>query len=77
MTAIVQIGWHALDTWSNPDWDYPYYVRCDICHEDACEDIWAAKSEPDFRQFHKVVGGADNGLVVCEHCVGAYLTEKP
>ena len=73
MTALVQIDWHALDTWSDPTMPYPYYVTCDLCYESACEDVWAGRGEADFRQFHKVCGGDDHGLIVCEHCLEAYL----
>lgn len=78
MNAIVQIAWHAMqpDPEAPADWGgWPCYVRCAVCDETAYEDISAGKREDDFRQFHKVIGGPDDGLVVCEHCLEGFLVE--
>ncbi len=81
MTALVQIDWYAFapEPEAPPEWGgWPYYVHCDLCEQSAVDDIYAGLLEHDFRQFHKVHShDGDNGLVVCEHCLPAFLSEQP
>jgi hypothetical protein len=59
-----------------PEVDYPYYRQCDLCYESAVADIHNDKGIEGFRQFVRVIGGDDNGLIVCEHCLEAFLKEQ-
>lgn len=73
METVIVVGpvdWYCLDK------DLSVYYRyCDLCNETACEDIWAGKDEPDWRGFWRQRGGANDGLNVCENCLGSFLSE--
>ena len=74
VVALVPVDWFvpAADVM-----DLPSYRSCDLCHETACEDIWAGKKEPDWRAFWRVSGGEDDGMTVCERCLPDYRPETP
>lgn len=77
MSAIVQVDWWAMDK-SDPSPQfpdgYPYYRTCDMCGYQATADIWAGQmDEAQWRQFHRVCGGPDDGLTVCENCLPDFL----
>lgn len=79
MSVIVQTGWYGMDyppgTSEEDGNGFPYFVVCDLCKHDAWDDHTAGKTPDQYRQFHKVVGGRNDGLVVCENCLPELLKE--
>jgi hypothetical protein len=72
--TLVEVPWHVPPA---DELDMPSYRRCDFCYKDATEELLAGLPEAEWRKFHQQKGGVDNGLVVCEKCMGEYLSEKP
>ena len=62
--------------WIKPPEDgdcYPVLARCENCHEDAAEDL---RNGHKVRAFFKVLGGNDDGTILCEHCVEQFIMEQ-
>ncbi len=71
--AVIELSethWMKESNGGHPDW-----VKCDFCNGDALDDFQSGKVDP--RLFYQQHGGVDDGLVVCEACVQAFLSEPP
>ncbi len=66
--VYVEVDWDAHD-----DDGSPYYRNCDFCDTTAADDAVAGKRIADFRTFHRIEGGSDDGLTVCGNCLDKYL----
>jgi hypothetical protein len=69
----------APASWLLPEDDtgWPAYRCCDLCQEDAVQDVLAGKAEAEFREFWTELTDGARTLDICEHCLGLYLEEKP
>lgn len=70
MIALELIDWCIGQPAEGDYW--PKIALCDLCYEDVCTDF---RDEKEPRQFFRQNGGIDDGLVVCENCLPAFLSE--
>lgn len=68
--ALVPVEW-----WIDSGDGMPYYRSCDFCYGTATDDIYAGKSEAEWRTFHRQQGGVNDSLTVCSNCMDEYLSE--
>lgn len=66
--AISEVDWHKPPN----ETDIPDWHRCDFCDGSAIEDFSEGK---EARRFFRQTGGNNDGLIVCEACIDAFLAE--